>query len=85
MKQFQMIFGQTERAASELLNQISGHTTSYLEVTRKGYDEVVRVADEHFSQAAQKLGASVNELDEYLQDLTETLGKSTGGANGGRA
>jgi hypothetical protein len=85
MKQFQMIFGQTERAASELLNQISGHTTSYLEVTKKGYDEVVRVADEHFSQAAKKLGASVNELDEYLQDLTETLSKASGGANGGRA
>jgi len=85
MKQFQMLFGQTERAASELLNQISGHTTSYLEVTKKGYEEVVRVADEHFSQAAKKLGASVNELDEYLQDLTETLAKSNGGANGGRA
>jgi hypothetical protein len=85
MKQFQMIFGQTERAASELLNQISGHTTSYLEVTKKGYDEVVRVADEHFSQAAKKLGASVNELDEYLQDLTEALGKASGGLNGGRA
>ncbi|MHB8501150.1 MAG: hypothetical protein ACYDCG_01605 [Candidatus Acidiferrales bacterium] len=84
MKQFQMIFGQTERAASELLNQISGHTTSYLEVTKKGYDEVVRVADEHFTQAAKKLGASVNELDEYLQDLTETLANVKGGANGGR-
>jgi hypothetical protein len=85
MKQFQMIFGQTERAASQLLNQISGHTTSYLEVTKKGYDEVVRVADEHFSQAAKKLGASVHELDEYLQDLTETLEKASGGPNGGRA
>lgn len=84
MKQFQMIFGQTERAASELLKQISGHTTSYLEVTKKGYDEVVRVADEHFSQAAKQLGASVSELDEYLQDLTEALANAKGGANGGR-
>ena len=39
MKQYQNTFGQTERAASELLNQISGHTKSYLEVTKKGYDE----------------------------------------------
>lgn len=85
MKQFQTVFGQTERAASQLLNQISGHTASYLEVTKKGYDEVVKVADEHFSQAAKKLGASVNELDEYLQDLAETLEKARGGANGGRA
>jgi hypothetical protein len=84
MKQFQMIFGQTERAASELLNQISSHTTSYLEVTKKGYDEVVRVADEHFTQASKKLGASVNELDEYLQDLTEALANAKGGANGSR-
>jgi chromosome segregation ATPase len=85
MKQFQAIFSQTERAASQLLNQISGHTTSYLEVTKKGYDEVVKVADEHFSQASKRLGASVNELDEYLKDLTETLGNSKGGTNGGRA
>jgi hypothetical protein len=85
MKQFQTIFGQTERAASQLLNQISGHTTSYLEVTKKGYDEVVRVADEHFSQAAKKLGASVSELDEYLQNLTEALEKGRGGANGSGA
>jgi hypothetical protein len=84
MKQFQLVFGQTERAASQLLNQISGHTTSYLEVTKKGYDEVIKVADEYFTQAAKKLGASVNELDEYLQDLTETLEKGRGGANGGR-
>jgi chromosome segregation ATPase len=85
MKQYQMIFGQTERAASELLNQISGHTKSYLEVTKKGYEEVVKVADEHFTQAAKKLGASVGELDEYLQDLTETLEKARRGPNGDRA
>jgi hypothetical protein len=85
MKQYQMIFGQTERAASELLNQISGHTKSYLEVTKKGYEEVVKVADEHFTHAAKKLGASVGELDEYLQDLTETLEKARRGPNGDRA
>jgi len=44
----------------------------------------VKVADEHFSQTAKKLGASDNELDEYLQDMTETLEKARGGANGGR-
>jgi hypothetical protein len=85
MKQFQLVFGQTERAASQLLNQISSHTTSYLEVTKKGYDEVVKTADEHFTQAAKKLGASVNELDEYLQDLTAALEKARGGTDGIRS
>jgi hypothetical protein len=85
MKQFQMIFGQTERAASQLLNQISGQTTSYLEVTKKGLDEVVKGADEYFAQASKKLGSSVSELGDYLQDLTEALDKARGGANGGRA
>ena len=84
MKQFQMVFGQTERTASELLNQITNHTSSYLAVTKKGYEDVVRVADEHFSQAAKKLGASVDELDEYLQNLTEALAKAGGGTNGSR-
>jgi hypothetical protein len=84
MKQYQLTFAQTERTASELLGQISIHTTSYLELTKKGYEDVVKVADEHFSQAARKLGASVNELDEYLQDLTEALATKQGGTNGGR-
>lgn len=73
MEQYKNAFIQTERAARELLGQIAKHVDSHLELTKRGYGEIVKIADEHFAQASQKLGASVDELDERLQDLTEVL------------
>jgi hypothetical protein len=73
MEQYKNAFTQTERAARELLGQIAKHVDSHLELTKKGYGDIVRIADEHFAQATQRLGASVNELDEKLVDLTEAL------------
>jgi hypothetical protein len=85
MEQYKIAFTQTERAARELLAQIAQHVDSHLELTTRGYGEIVKIADEHFAQATQKLGASVNELDEHLQDLTESLEKARGRTDGNRA
>jgi len=73
MEQYKSAFVQTERAAQELLGQISKHIDSHLELTKRGYGELVKIADEHFAQATQKMGASVDELDEHLQTLVEAL------------
>jgi hypothetical protein len=75
MEQYKNVFTQTERAAGELLNQLSQNLKSHMDVTRQGYEHLIAAADNHFSNATQKLGASVNELDEYLQGLTDFLEK----------
>jgi hypothetical protein len=85
MEQYRNAFAQTERAARDLLSQIAQHVDSHLEVTKRGYGEIVKIADEHFAQASQKLGASVDELDEHLQDLTESLERLRGKTDGNRA
>jgi hypothetical protein len=37
---------------------------------------MVKVSNELMESAVQRLGASINELEEYLEDLTEVLGKA---------
>jgi len=56
-----------------------------MDLTRQGYERLIAAADNHFANATQKLGASVNELDEYLQDLTDFLEKAKRGTDGGRS
>lgn len=85
MEQYKNAFVQTDRAARELLGQISKHIDSHLELTKRGYGEIVKIADEHFAQATQKMGASVDELDEHLQNLIEALERVKVAANGDRA
>lgn len=85
MEQYKNVFTQTESAARGLLTQITQNLSSHIDLTRQGYERLIAVADEHFSAATQKLGASVSELDEYLQDLTDSLEKARRTTDGGRS
>jgi hypothetical protein len=49
------------------------------------YGEIVKVADEHFAQASKKLGATVDGVDEHLQNLMEALESVKVGTDGNRA
>jgi ABC-type transporter Mla subunit MlaD len=77
-------FTQVESAADELLNQLNTHIKNYTEATNNGFRQMVEMADNHFSNATSKLGASVGELDDVLSDLADTLGRThpTKGQNG---
>ena len=61
--------------ASTLLTTIGQQLRDYTETTRKGTDALVAAANDHFGTAAQRLRESVQTLDEFLQELTEVLGK----------
>ncbi|MFN0110445.1 MAG: hypothetical protein ACKVZH_16440 [Blastocatellia bacterium] len=77
-------FTQVEGAADDLLNQLNTHIKNYTEATNNGFRQMVEMADNHFSNATSKLGASVSELDDVLSDLADTLGRThpTKGQNG---
>ena len=49
------------------------HLRHYTATTRQGFESLTQTADEHFRNAAERLGETVHGLDEYLQDLTELL------------
>jgi len=77
-------FEQVKGAADTLLTQISDHVKNYTEVTNNGFKQMIALADNHFSNATSRLGASVGELDDVLSDLADTLGRAhpTRGQNG---
>ena len=68
-------FGQVEKTAGALLNEINGHLKNYTETTHSSFQQLINLADNHFSNATNKLGASVEELDEVLGDLADTLAR----------
>lgn len=82
---YKQTFGTVENSAGALLEQIGTNLENYQQVCEKGFNKLIESSDGHFTSATQKLGASVSELDEVLQDLSESLTKFDGGRkNGGR-
>jgi hypothetical protein len=73
-----------EDAAGKLLMQIEQHLRNYHATTQGGFDKLTSTANEFITDATNKLGATVNELDEHLQDLKDILEASAGrrGTNG---
>lgn len=70
---YQSLFKQTEGSATSLLGQIGTNLTNYQEVTQNGFNGLVQAADQHFTNAVQKLKGTVDELGDVLEDLTEQL------------
>ena len=70
---YQNLFKQTEGSATILLGQIGTNLTNYQEVTQNGFNGLVQAADQHFSNAVQRLKGTVDELGDVLEDLTEQL------------
>lgn len=73
MEQFRDVFTQTEKSAGNLLAQLATATDGHLRVTNQRYDDLLRTFDEHFSAAVSKLGGSVRELSECLDELNESI------------
>jgi hypothetical protein len=73
MTQYEQTFVKVESSASALLQTLERNIGQHLELCKRGYDKLIEVSDEHFSSATQRLGASVDELSEYLDDLSEVM------------
>lgn len=79
MQQYERTFANVESSASTMLQTIESNLAQHIEICKRGYEGLVKVSDEHFSTATQRLGASVDDLQEYLQDLTEVLSSRVSG------
>jgi len=82
MEQYKIVFTQTEKVARDLLDKITNDLRSHMDLTTQGYEKLVAVADEHFSNAANNLKSSADALGEFLEDLNESLGVAKGKADG---
>ena len=73
MEQYQETFAKVESSASSLLQMLDRNLNQHLELCKKGYDSLIEVSNNHFVNATERLGSTVDELQEYLQDLNELL------------
>lgn len=77
MRQYQQVFSEVDRTAGALLSQISQNLRDYTETSRQGLEGMVKVSDQLLESAVQRLSASINELEQYLDDLTGVLSKAS--------
>src|SRR5262249_46518468 len=82
MEQYQDVFGKVEADASGLLAQIGQHLENYVSASRHGFEELVKISNEHFVNATSRLAGSVNELDEVLETLSVNLAARRDGRAG---
>jgi ABC-type transporter Mla subunit MlaD len=73
MQQYQETFAKVESSASSLLQMLDRNLNQHLELCKKGYDSLIEVSNNHFVNATERLGSTVDELQEYLSDLNELL------------
>lgn len=79
MEHYQQVFAKVEGESGVLLKQIAQHLADYVQTSQRGFDGLVKVADDHFANATKRLGGSVNELEELLSTLTEELSRRPSG------
>lgn len=79
MQQYEHTFSRVETSASSLLQTLEKNLAQHLQLCQRGYESLIKVSDEHFVAATQRLGASVDELQEYLQDLSDVLAAKASG------
>jgi uncharacterized membrane protein YccC len=82
MAQYQQTFSKVETSASALLQTLERNLLQHVELCKRGYESLAKVSDEHFASATQRLGASVDELSEYLQDLSDVMAARSSGKAG---
>src|SRR2546421_13047781 len=75
MQRYEEVFRRVEDIAGKLLVQIDGHLRNYQVTTQEGFDKLTSTANGFITDATSKLGLTVNELDEHLQDLPEIVGR----------
>lgn len=73
MQQYQKLFDDVEKSAGEMLAQIGEQLRNYTASSQQTFEKLTEASNSHISNAVQRLGGSVDELREFLDDLGESL------------
>lgn len=84
MAKYQSTFELVESSSKNVLGQIGENLTNYQTVCEKGFNNLVESSDNHFTNATQRLSASVDELNEVLENMSDMFSRFEGGSLNGR-
>jgi|LQYC01.1.fsa_nt_gi hypothetical protein len=73
IERYQKVFAQVENYTKGLLQQLGQNMEVYSSTTKKHFDDLGKIANEHIGNAVERIGGSVEDLSEELNDLNETV------------
>lgn len=84
MEQYRAMFAEVEGLASKVLDEIQRAAEANAAAAHERFGQAIQGFDEHFGQAIQRLGGTVEELGDVLDDLKDKAAAAAGGSHGGR-
>lgn len=84
MEKYQTTFELVESSSQKVLGQIGQNLENYQTVCEQGFNNLIESSDNHFTNASRRLGASVDELNEVLENMSDIFSKLEGGRLNGR-
>jgi len=75
MEHYRNVFSQVEGHTQGLLGNLATHLSNFSETTSQHFDKLVSVANDHVSDAVNKLRGAINELESSVQELSESLSR----------
>ena len=75
MEHYRTVFSQVEGHTQGLLGNLATHLSNFSETTSQHFDKLVSVANDHVSDAVNKLRGAINELESSVQELSESLSR----------
>ena len=74
MERYREIFAQVENHTKGLLQQIGQNMEVYSSTTKKHFDDLGEIANEHIGNAVERIGGAIDDLNEQLNELNDTVG-----------
>jgi DNA anti-recombination protein RmuC len=76
LEQYSKVFAEAERSTAELIQSVGTEVQKLTEITQNHFERLVTDTDNHLGDAVKKLGGSVSELSETLDDFQEILSQA---------
>jgi low affinity Fe/Cu permease len=76
MQAYEQMFTRIRAECGQILTQLDQNLRSYTQVSRNGFEGMLKAANDQMGTAVSRLGGSIEELEELLENLSDTIGKS---------
>jgi ElaB/YqjD/DUF883 family membrane-anchored ribosome-binding protein len=77
LEQYTRVFAEAEQASASLIGKVGKEVQGLTSITQAHFQKLVAETDNHLSDAVQKLGGSVSDLGETLDDFNDVINRAS--------
>jgi len=82
MEEYEQLFKRVENNSKGMLSEIIRGLEAYNVATRKGFDNILSTANDTLGNAVERLSGSIDELQSFLEELSDEISKFNSGDRG---